>query len=175
MHHWCIALTSLPLLQRQQPIRSLCRTRHDTRPRRCTWMMFFCHGGTKRCLEEVKIVPPHPTFLEPVGHGAMSHTQRHQPTTPSAETIPTKSSNHELIDGMVSAPGGVGWCHCEFLWSTQQKLMLLAIAGSRWENSWFGVKFQTQLSTKIPLESSHQGLFIGVIQIWCSLCQIIRL
>ena len=34
-------------------------------------------------------------------------TQRHQPTTPGAETIPTESSNHELIDGIVSAPGGV--------------------------------------------------------------------
>ncbi len=35
-------------------------------------------------------------------------TQCHQPTTPGAETIPTESLNHELIDGMVSAPGGVG-------------------------------------------------------------------
>jgi hypothetical protein len=50
------------------------------------------------------------------------------------------------------------------LWRTQQKLMLLVIAGSQWENVWFGVKFQTQMSTKIPLESSDQGLSIGVIQ-----------
>jgi hypothetical protein len=35
-------------------------------------------------------------------------TQSHQPTTPGTETIPTESSNHELIDGMVSVPGGVG-------------------------------------------------------------------
>jgi hypothetical protein len=35
-------------------------------------------------------------------------TQCHQPTTPGAETIRTESSNHEQIDGMVSAPGGVG-------------------------------------------------------------------
>ena len=35
-------------------------------------------------------------------------TQSHQPTTPGAETIPTESPNHELIDGMVSVPGGVG-------------------------------------------------------------------
>jgi hypothetical protein len=34
--------------------------------------------------------------------------QSHQPTTPGAKTIPTESSNHELIDGMVSAPGRVG-------------------------------------------------------------------
>jgi hypothetical protein len=32
---------------------------------------FFCHGGTKRCLEEVKIAPPNPTFLAPIGHGVM--------------------------------------------------------------------------------------------------------
>jgi hypothetical protein len=35
-------------------------------------------------------------------------TQSHQPITPGTETILTESSNHELIDGMVSAPGGVG-------------------------------------------------------------------
>jgi hypothetical protein len=35
-------------------------------------------------------------------------TQHHQPTTPGAETIQTKSSNNEQIDGMVSAPDGVG-------------------------------------------------------------------
>jgi hypothetical protein len=36
------------------------------------------------------------------------HTQRHQPTTAGAETIPTESSNHEQNDGMVSVPGRVG-------------------------------------------------------------------
>jgi hypothetical protein len=35
-------------------------------------------------------------------------TQCHQPTTPGAETIQTESSNHEQINGIVSAPGGVG-------------------------------------------------------------------
>ena len=35
-------------------------------------------------------------------------TQSHQPTTPGAETIPPESSNHELIEGMVSVLGGVG-------------------------------------------------------------------
>jgi hypothetical protein len=52
--------------------------------------------------------------------------------------------------------------------------MLLAITESQWETSWFEVKFQTQASTKIPLESSHQGLSISVIQIWWFLCQIIQ-
>ena len=42
--------------------------------------------------------------------------------------------------------------------------MLLAIAGSGGENSWFGVEFPTQMSTKILLESSDQGLSIGVIK-----------
>ena len=87
MHHRCIALTSSPLLRRQRPIWHLCRTRRDTRPRRCTWAMLFCQGGAKRCLEEVKIAPPNPTFLEPIGHGVMlSHT------APSADH--TRRLNH---------------------------------------------------------------------------------
>ncbi len=52
--------------------------------------------------------------------------------------------------------------------------MLLAIAGSGGENSWFGVEFQTQTSTKIQLESSDQGLSIGVIKMqWFHYCEII--
>jgi hypothetical protein len=58
-------------------------------------------------------------------------TQRYQPTTTGTEAIQTESSNHEQIDGMVLAPGGVGWMRCKFLWVTQKKLMLLAMAGSR--------------------------------------------
>ncbi len=100
-------------------------------------------------------------------------TQSHQPTTPGAETIPTESLNHELIDGMISAPGGVNWWRCELLQRTQQKLMLLAIAGSGGKNSWFGVKFQTQTSTKLKLESSDQGLSIGVIKMQWFHCEII--
>jgi hypothetical protein len=51
--------------------------------------------------------------------------------------------------------------------------MLLAIAGSGGENSWFGVKFQTQTSTKIPFESSDQGLSINVIKTQWFYCEII--
>ncbi len=40
----------------------------------------FCHGGAKRCLEEVKIAPPNPTILEPIRHGVMSSH-----TAPSAD------------------------------------------------------------------------------------------
>jgi hypothetical protein len=42
--------------------------------------------------------------------------------------------------------------------------MLQALAGSQWEIGWFGVNFQTHMSTKTPLESSHQGLLIDVIK-----------
>ncbi len=90
-------------------------------------------------------------------------TQHQQSSTHGAETIRTESSNHDKINGMVSALGGVGWWHCKFLWGTQKKLMLLAMAESRWEIGWFGVNFCTQTSTKIPLESSDQGLSIDVI------------
>jgi hypothetical protein len=51
--------------------------------------------------------------------------------------------------------------------------MLLAIEGSGGQNSWFGVKFQTQTSTKISLESSDQGLSIGVIKTQWFHCEII--
>jgi hypothetical protein len=50
--------------------------------------------------------------------------------------------------------------------------MLLAIAGSGGKNSWFRVKFQTQTSTKIPLESSDQGLSINVIKTQWFHCEI---
>jgi hypothetical protein len=51
--------------------------------------------------------------------------------------------------------------------------MLLAMAGSGGQNSWFGVKFQTQTSTNIPLESSDQRLSIVVIKMQLFYCEII--
>jgi hypothetical protein len=158
MHHQRIALTSSPLLQRQQLIWCLCRTLRNTTSRQCMRTMFFCHGGAERCLVEVKIAPTNPTFLAPIGHGVMlSHT------APSANH--TRRLNHTNREfkpwtnwRYSFSARRVGWWRCEFLWRTQQKPMLLAIAGSRWETSWFEVEFQTQTSTKIPLESSHQGL-----------------
>jgi hypothetical protein len=51
--------------------------------------------------------------------------------------------------------------------------MLLAMAGSRWEIGWFGVNFGAQTSTKIPLESSDQGLSIGVIKMQWFYCEMI--
>ncbi len=167
MHHWHIALTSLPLLQGQQPIWRLCCTRCNTRSRWYTQTILFCHGSAERCLEEVKIAPPQFNLLSADWTWCyVVMTQRHQPTLPSTETIWTESSSDEQITGMVSAPGRVGWWCCKFLWGTQQKLMLLAMAGSRWEIGWFGVNIWTQASTKILLESSHQVLLIGVIKIW---------
>ncbi len=40
------------------------------------------------------------------------NSQRHQPTLPGAETIPSISSWFELSVDMVSAPGVVGWWCC---------------------------------------------------------------
>jgi hypothetical protein len=71
MHHQRIAQTSLPLLQRQQPIWRLCHTRRNTRSRLCMRTMLFCHGSAERCLEEVKIAHTYPTFLAPIRHGVM--------------------------------------------------------------------------------------------------------
>ncbi len=143
MHHQCIALTSSPLLQRQQPIWHLCCTCRELDLDGACRQCFFCHGSTKRCLEEVKIAPTNPTFLEPIGHGVtLSHT------APSADH--TRRWNHTNRE---FRPWTIWWYGFSterswlmalyFLWNTQQKLMLLAIAGSRWENVWFGVKFQT--------------------------------
>ncbi len=175
MHHRRIALTSSPLLQRQQPIWCLCRTHRNTTSRRCMETMLFCHGSAKRCLEKVKIAPINPTFLAPIGHGVMlSHT------APSANhTRRLKHTNREFkpwTNWRYGFSAGRGWLMalCIFVEDTAN-LMLLALAGSQWETSRFKVNFQTQTSTKIPLESSHQELSIGVIQIWCFMCQIIWL
>ncbi len=70
--------------------------------------MLFCHGGAKRCLEEVKITPQSNLLGTNWTWCYVVMTQSYQPTTLGAETIPTESSNHELIDGMVSVPGRVG-------------------------------------------------------------------
>jgi hypothetical protein len=47
-----------------------------------------------------------------------------------------------------------------------------AMPGFWWGNGWFGLKNWTQMSTKIPLESSLQRLFIGFIKTWWFLCEI---
>jgi hypothetical protein len=71
MHHTDIFATAAKAATNATPVLHL----RDTRPRRCTQTMLFCHGSAKRCLKEVKIAPPNPTFLEPIGHGVMtSHT-----------------------------------------------------------------------------------------------------
>ncbi len=167
MHHQRIALTSLPLLQRQQLIWCLCRTHRYTRSRQCTHTMLFCHNGAKRCSEEAKIAPPQSNLLgvdQTWCYVVM--TQCHQLTTPGAETIQTESSNHSQINDMVSALGRAGWWRCNFFTRDTEKLMLLAIRGSGWEIGWFGVSFLMQTLTKIPLKSSYQGLLIDVIKIW---------
>jgi hypothetical protein len=67
-----------------------------------------------------------------------------------------------------SADGAVNCCGGHI-----KKLMLLAIAGPGGQNSWFGVKFQTQTSTKIPLESSDQRLSIDVMKTQWFYCEMI--
>jgi hypothetical protein len=52
----------------------------------------------------------------------------------------------------------------EFLGGDGQNLSLAAMPGFWRGNGWFGVNFWPPTSTKIPLESSFQGLFIGVIK-----------
>ncbi len=115
MHHWRIALTSLPLLQRQQPIWHLCRTRHNTRSRRCMRTMLFLPRRRRKVLGGSEKSPTNPTFLVPIGHGVMSswHNAISQPH-PAHKTIQTESSTHEQIDGMVSVPSGVGWWRWKF-------------------------------------------------------------
>jgi hypothetical protein len=52
--------------------------------------------------------PPNPPILDPIGLSVMSSHTAPSADHTRAETIPTESSNHELIDGIVSALGGVG-------------------------------------------------------------------
>ncbi len=165
MHHQRIALTSLPLLQRQQPIWCLCCTRRNTRSRQCMQTMLLCHGGAKRCLEGVKIAPTNPTFLAPIGHGVLSSwhnaiSQPHSVLKSYKQRVQTMNKLMVWFQRRAGlADGAVIFCE-----GHRKKLMLLAMAGSRWEIVSFGVNFWTQTSTKIPLESSDQGLPIGVIK-----------
>ncbi len=80
------------------------------------------------------------------------------------ETILTKGPYHEWINGMVIALTLMNWGQYEFLGGDGQNLLLAAIPGFWRGNGWFGVNFWTPTSTKIPLESSFQQLFIGVIK-----------
>jgi hypothetical protein len=56
-------------------------------------------------------------------------SQHHQPTPPSAETIPSICSWFELSVGMVSAPGVVGWWRCVWRRNT---------ISDQLQNSWIG-------------------------------------
>ncbi len=174
MHHQCIALTSSPLLQRQQPIWHLCHTRLNTRSRQGMRMMLFCHSSAKRWLEEVKIAHANPTFLVPIGHGVMlswhnAISQPHQVLKPYKQRVQTMNKLMVWFQRQVGLADGA----VNFHEGHRKKLMLLAMAGSQWEIGWFGVNFWTQTSTKIPLESSDQGLFIGVMKIQWFYCKMI--
>ncbi len=58
-----------------------------------------------------------------------NNSQRHQPTPPGTETIPSISSWFELSVGMVSVPGVVGWWHCVWWHNTMP---------NRLQNGWIG-------------------------------------
>jgi hypothetical protein len=99
MHHQRIALTSWSLLQRQQPIWCMCPTRCDTLDqdsarRHC----FFLPQWHQKVLGEGKNGPPQSNLL-----GAnrtwwyIIMTQRHQPTTPGAETIRRVQTMNKLM------------------------------------------------------------------------------
>jgi hypothetical protein len=65
-------------------------------------MMLFCHGGAKRCLEEVKIAPTNPTFLAPIGHGVMSSlhsaiSQPHPALKPYEQRVQTMTMNKLMV------------------------------------------------------------------------------
>ncbi len=92
----------------------------------------------------------------------------------NVETIPTKGPYHEWINGMVTGLALPNWGQYEFLGGDGQKLLLAAMPVFWRGNGWFGVKFLTPTSTKIPLESSLQQLSIGAIKTWQCYCEMIR-
>jgi hypothetical protein len=75
--------------------------------------------------------PPDPAIASSISfwYVLRYNSQRHQPTLPGAETIPSISSWFELSVGMVSAPGVVGWWHCVWRHNTMP---------NRLQNGWIG-------------------------------------
>ncbi len=78
------------------------------------------------------------------------------------ETIPNDGPHHEWINGMVIALALPNWGWYEFLGGNGQNLLLAAMPGFWRGNGWLGHNNLTQMSTKIPLESSFQRLSICV-------------
>ncbi len=78
------------------------------------------------------------------------------------ETIPSDGPHYEWINGMVIALALPNWGWYEFLGGYGQHLLLAAMPGFWWGNGWCGHKNWTQMSTRIPLESSFQQLSINV-------------
>ncbi len=75
--------------------------------------------------------PPDPAIASSISfwYVLCRNSQRHQPTPPGAETIPSISSWFELSVSMVSAPGVVGWWR--YVW--QHNTM-----PNRLQNGWIG-------------------------------------
>ncbi len=90
------------------------------------------------------------------------------------EIIPANGPYHEWINGMVIGLALPNWGRYTFLDGDGKKLSLAAMPVFWRGNGWFGVKFLTPTSTKIPLESSLQRLSIGVIITWWFQCEMIQ-
>jgi hypothetical protein len=83
MHHRRIALTSLPLLQRQQQIWRLCRTHRGTRSRQCMQTTLFLPRRRRKVLREGENSPHQSnpfgtdwTWCYVVTHSAISQPHR---------------------------------------------------------------------------------------------------
>ncbi len=77
-----------------------------------SWLMF---GSEIWNLTSNQLVSHHdPAIASSISFCCVLHknSQRHQPTPPGAETIPSIISWFELSVGMVSAPGVVSWWRC---------------------------------------------------------------
>ncbi len=110
--------------------------------------------------------PPDPAIASSISfcYVLRNNSQHHQPTPPSAETIPSISSWFEVSVGMVSAPGVVGWWRCVWWHNTMP---------DRLQKGWIGggffhllqAPFGAALAKKHrPCGLSWSGVATGVAQ-----------
>jgi hypothetical protein len=118
MHHQRIALTSLPLLQRQQPIWHLCHTRRNTRSRWCMQPMLFLPrwhrkllGGGENSPHQSNLFGADRTWCYVVTHSPISQT--HLALKPYEQRVQTMNKlmvwcqrRAGLADGAVIFCGG---------------------------------------------------------------------
>ncbi len=116
MCHRHIPLTSSLPPWRQRWIWRLCCTYRGARSKCCTRTMFFCRcsGRHQKVHRGGENSPPMQTSFCPLDMVLCRHD-----TAPSADHARRwnhwiEKSKHKQINGMVSAPGGVGWWRCKF-------------------------------------------------------------